>query len=84
MIDLDVEEALRIAELIGNKLQNLMKEEEDVDVEILSISLVWAAIGVAVASGEIEEESLKLGLHYAIDSALENLPRQNISSETIH
>lgn len=83
MIDLDVEEALRIAELIGNKLQNLMKEE-DVDVEILSISLVWAAIGVAVASGEIEEESLKLGLHYAIDSALENLPRQNISSETIH
>ena len=33
---------------------------------------------------KIEEESLKIGLHYAVESALENLPQSNFSSDTIH
>ena len=44
------------------------------------ISLIWAAIGIGVASGEIDEETMRSGLHLAIDSALEEFPE----TQTVH
>ena len=69
----DVQEALKVAERISEKIQAL-SEEEGIDVDILVVSLVWAALGIGMASGEIEQNVLKTGLRLAIDSALEDLP----------
>tara|TARA_R100000935_G_C2713058_1_gene114888 strand:- start:209 stop:445 length:237 start_codon:yes stop_codon:yes gene_type:complete len=68
----DVQEALKVAERISEKIQDL-SEEEGIDVDILVVSLVWAALGIGMASGEIEPDVLKTGLHLAIDSALADL-----------
>tara|TARA_R110000796_G_scaffold92182_1_gene196420 strand:+ start:134 stop:373 length:240 start_codon:yes stop_codon:yes gene_type:complete len=76
---IDVQQALEVAEQISKKIQTLSSEQE-IETEVLMISLIWAAIGIGVASGEIDEETMRSGLHLAIDSALEEFPE----TQTVH
>lgn len=79
MDTLDIQEALKIAERISKQIQTLTLDEE-IEIHILIVSLVWAAIGLGLASGEMARETLKLGLHYAVESALED----HLENQTIH
>ena len=67
-----IAEALKLAERIGKKATKLSVEEE-IDIQVMIAALVWAAIGLGIKYDVGSMDSLRLGLHLAIESALEEL-----------
>ena len=67
-----IAEALKLAERIGKKATKLSVEEE-IDIQVMITALVWAAIGLGIKYDVGSMDSLRLGLHLAIESALEEL-----------
>lgn len=67
-----IAEALKLAERIGKKATKLSVEEE-IDIQVMITALVWAAIGLGLKYDVGSMDSLRLGLHLAIESALEEL-----------
>ena len=67
-----IAEALKLAERIGKKATKLSVEEE-IDIQVMITALVWAAIGLGIKYDVGSMDSLRLGLHLAIESALEVL-----------
>ena len=67
-----IAEALKLAERLGKKATKLSVEEE-IDIQVMITALVWAAIGLGIKYDVGSMDSLRLGLHLAIESALEEL-----------
>ena len=66
----EITEAILLAERISKEARELALDEK-IDIQIMTTALVWAAIGLGIAQGTATRDALKLGLHFAIESALE-------------
>ena len=66
----EIAEAMLLAERLSKEARKLSLDEK-IDIQIMITALVWAAIGLGITHSTGTRDSLKLGLHFAIESALE-------------
>ena len=67
-----IAEALLLAERIGKKATEVALEEK-IEMQLMITALVWAAIGLGMRYDLGSMDSLRLGLHLAIEAAVEEL-----------